>query len=96
MKQKRIICAALLINDQVVIGLKYNDELMQRHISLIKEPYSAANVVRGFIASDGEFYTAREAWGIAARNGQIKTLTKSQEDGRLLTTTPELEPENIL
>lgn len=46
---RRVVCAALLVNDHIVCGPRHYDATMRAHLELINEPYSSANVVQDFI-----------------------------------------------
>lgn len=82
--ERRIVCAAALVNDHIVCSARHYDRLMVRQMELIKEAYSGANVVQGFIDQHGEFLTREEAWKVATEAGQIVRRVGG-DDGRLFS-----------
>lgn len=67
---RRVVCAALLVNDHLVCGPRHYDAVMRGHLELINEPYSSANVVQGFIDQFGVFMDRYEAMRVAKDSGQ--------------------------
>lgn len=68
---RRVVCAALLVNDHLVCGPRHYDAVMHAQLKLIDEPYSSANVVQGFVDQFGMFMDRREARKVATEAGQI-------------------------
>lgn len=84
---RRVVCAALLVNNHLVCGPRHYDSVMRGHLELINEPYSSANVVQGFIDQFGVFMDRYEAMRVAkdawqhidfARNGSDHTALYSE------------------
>ena len=67
---RRVVCAALLVNEHLVCGPRHFDAVMRGHLELISEPYSSANVVQGFIDQFGVFMDRYEAMRVAKDSGQ--------------------------
>ena len=67
----RIICAANLVNNHIVCGVRHYDQIMVNQMDCIDEAYSDANVLQGFVNQRGEFLTREEAWVVALAAGQI-------------------------
>ena len=68
---RRVVCAAVLVNDHTICSARHFDSVMRAQIGAINEPYSAANVKQGFIDQHGEFLTREDAWIVAKTAGQI-------------------------
>lgn len=82
MTQRRIVCAAVLVNEHIVCSARHYDPLMLAQMELIAEAYSGANVEQGFIDQHGKFLTREEAWAVATEAGQIMRRVGGDE-GRL-------------
>ena len=70
MVTRRVVCAAILVNDHLVCGPRHFDATMRVHLDLIDEPYSSANVAQGFIDQFGVFMDRKEAMQVAKDAGQ--------------------------
>lgn len=71
-QQLKIVCAANLVNDTIICGVRHYDPIMRKAMEHIQEAYSSANVVQGFVDKNGTFLTRREAWDVAEIAGQIR------------------------
>lgn len=79
----RIVCAATKLSDgHVLIGARHYDDWMREQFNSHQAAKSlqgedgeislVSGAVQGFIDQYHNFYTRREAWIIAARQGQIR------------------------
>jgi hypothetical protein len=68
---RRVVCAAVLVNDHTICSARHFDNVMRAQIEAINEPYSGASVEQGFLDQCGEFLTREEAWVVAEAAGQI-------------------------
>jgi hypothetical protein len=68
----RIVCAANLVNDTIICGVRHYDPIMRAAMAHIQEAYSSANVVQGFVDKNGKFHTREAAWEIAESAGQVR------------------------
>jgi hypothetical protein len=71
LSQPRIVCAANKWNDEIVLGPRHHDRLMNEAIANLEVP-SGTKWVQGFIDQHCKFYTRIEAWKIAEAAGQIR------------------------
>lgn len=62
---RRVVCAAVRVNDHIICSARHYDALMVAQMELIDEAYSGANVEQGFIDQKGEFLTREKAWKVA-------------------------------
>ena len=76
----RIVCAANLVNDHIVCGIRHYDNIMHEHIKLINESFSSANVIQGFVDKNRVFHNRRDSWKIARDAKQIFRLVGGQDD----------------
>lgn len=81
---RRVVCAAVKINDHIVCSARHYDPLMLAQMNLIEEAYSGANVVQGFIDQFGIFLTREEAWSVAVDAKQINRRVGNDE-GKLFS-----------
>ena len=81
--QRRIVCAAIWVNDHVICGPRHYDPTMIAQLKVLDaagECYSAANVVQGFVDQHGVFLTREEALPIALAAGQRIRRCGNDED----------------
>lgn len=81
---RRVVCAALLVNDHLVCGPRHYDAVMLGHLKLINEPYSSANVIQGFIDQFGVFMNRHEAMQVAKDSGQKINFERNGGDSTRL------------
>jgi hypothetical protein len=75
----RIVCAANKLSDgRVVVGARHWDEHMHRQLEDYMSRMGKTSDIQllkheeqGFIDQFGKFYSRREAWELAEKNGQI-------------------------
>lgn len=70
---RRIVCAALWKNWDMIVGPRHYDSVMRSQISMTKqgEDYWCSGVTQGFVDQMGHFYDRKAAWKLAEANGQI-------------------------
>ncbi len=68
-----IVCAAMRQDGFVVTGARHFDVIMRATILALNK--STKGWEQGFIDQFGKFYTRKEAWKVADKNGQIRRGT---------------------
>lgn len=99
---QRVVCAANRLDGVIALGPRHFDAVMHRHIGVIcgaemmpeAERARWARAEQGFIDQFGSFLTRREAWAIAATQGQIIRWVGNQEPGNV-EADEELYSENL-
>jgi hypothetical protein len=79
MTNSRIVCAAMLMDDGLIVpGVRHYSPEMRKVLKRIYGvDYHFREVQQGFIDQNGLFLDRETAWKIAAENGQIlKVLSK--------------------
>ena len=73
MKEPRIVCAAIRVDDEIIWGARNFDEIMYIQIDRKDEEHRLKwrKAEQGFIDQFGNFLTREEAYIIAERNNQI-------------------------
>ena len=73
MKEQRIVCAAIRVEDEIICGARHFDEIMHKQIERKDESHRLKwrKAEQGFIDQFGNFLTREEAFIIADINGQI-------------------------
>ena len=74
----KIVCAANLVNNHIVCGVRHYDKIMHDMMEQIDEAYSGANVIQGFVDNRGNFHNRQEAWCIAKAAGQLEHITERE------------------
>lgn len=103
--EQKIVCAAMLYNNRIIIGLNYFDKLMMDSIKQEEEyndvfpevglSFSARHhwkeqAVKGFLDNHGHFILPRQAYKIAKKAKQIVNNKFVKVDGKKI-----LNPINI-
>jgi len=73
MTNSRIVCAAMLMDDGLVVpGIRhYSPEMREVLYRIYGERYHFHEVQQGFVDIHGLFLDRETAWKVAAENGQI-------------------------
>lgn len=74
MSPSRIVCAACLFSEGLVLGARHWDTRMHDAAKALfgSERYAKQEDVQGFIDQFGNFLDRQEAWVVAEREGQIR------------------------
>jgi hypothetical protein len=83
---RRVVCAALKMGDDIVLGARHFDKLMHRQIDYL-DPFGlddASSAIQGFIDQLGVFMTREEAFEVASAAGQIIRRVGG-DDGKLFS-----------
>lgn len=70
----RIVCAAIMMDDEVIVGPRHMDKTMRELIGMRSERSDIRwwqEAIQGFVDQFGDFYTRTEAWKVAEAAGQI-------------------------
>lgn len=73
MKEPRIVCAAIRVDNEIICGARHFDQVMYTKIDRKDEEHRLKwrKAEQGFIDQFGNFLTREEAYIIAERNNQI-------------------------
>ncbi len=81
--QNRVVCAAIKIHENIILGVRSRDHHMALHIELLEELHKPADEIHGFVDRYGNFLTREEAWVIANAAKQIIKFVSGNELGKL-------------
>ena len=86
---RRVVCAALLMDDTIVTGARHYDSTMHEQINKMeprfKERFVEDKPVQGFIDQWGRFMNRRMAFEVATAAGQIIEKTGNPDSNELFS-----------
>lgn len=74
MSDPHIVCAAIRVGDQIIVGARHYDEVMIAQLRARKELNDTSNwrtAEQGFIDQHCNFLSREAAWAVAWKYGQI-------------------------
>lgn len=86
MRVRRVVCAALMLNGNLILGPRHFDDTMWRQIyNIYINSLAAQEAKQGFIDQWGEFMTRAEAFEVATAAGQIIKKTGNPKSKELFS-----------
>jgi hypothetical protein len=80
---RRIVCAAIRINGQIICGVRHWDMIMRLTMAGLK--LKAPNAMQGFVDNHGYFVTREQAWEIALAAKQFNPAKHVGPQGELFS-----------
>lgn len=67
-----VVCAALHVGEELILGPRHYDQTMQRQIQTRPDTVLWYDAEQGFIDQYGAFLTREEAWLVAEKADQLR------------------------
>ncbi len=67
-----VVCAALRVDETIVVGPRHYDATMRETILNLKENKDWSKAEQGFVDQFGIFMNRKEAWHVAEKASQIR------------------------
>ena len=94
--KNRIVCAANKVGDDLILGIRHCDLLMNRTKELCRIRNADWNTAeQGFVDKFGVFQSRTDAWKIAVKANQIFRLVSGQTKDSVFAVDVELYSENL-